>query len=46
MGTTSQKTSGKIAVCMGSQSDWQTMQGAAAILDDLGAAYELSLIHI
>ena len=44
MGTTSQKASGKIAICMGSQSDWQTMQGAAAILDDLGAAYEVKII--
>ena len=44
MGTTSQKTSGKIAICMGSQSDWQTMQGAASILDDLGAAYEAKII--
>ena len=44
MGTTSQKTSGKIAICMGSQSDWQTMRGAATILDDLGAAYEVKII--
>src|SRR5210317_494199 len=44
MSTTSQKTSGKIAICMGSQSDWQTMQGAATILDDLGDAYEVKII--
>ena len=44
MGTTSQKASGKIAICMGSQSDWQTMRGAATILDDLGAAYKVKII--
>ena len=44
MGSNSQKTSGKIAICMGSQSDWQTMQGSATILDDLGAAYEAKII--
>ena len=44
MGTTSQRASGKIAICMGSQSDWQTMRGAANILDNLGAAYEVKII--
>ena len=44
MGTTLQKTSGKIAICMGSQSDWQTMQVAATILDDLGVVYEVKII--
>ena len=44
MGTTSKKTSGKIAICMGSQSDWQTMHGSATILDDLGVAYEVKII--
>ena len=29
---------------MGSQSDWRTMQGAASMLDDLGAAYEVKII--
>jgi 5-(carboxyamino)imidazole ribonucleotide mutase len=29
---------------MGSQSDWQTMQGAGTILDDLGAAHEVKII--
>ena len=31
---------GKIAICMGSQSDWHTMQNAASMLDDLGAAIQ------
>ena len=35
---------GKIAICMGSQSDWHTMQNAASMLDDLGAAYEVKII--
>ena len=34
----------KIAICMGSQSDWSTMQHAASMLDDLGAAYEVKII--
>lgn len=29
---------------MGSQSDWRTMQVAASMLDDLGAAYEVKII--
>ena len=35
---------GKIAICMGSQSDWRTMQYAATMLDDLGAAYEVKIV--
>ena len=31
-------------MCMGSQSDWRTMQDAASMLDDLGAAYEVKII--
>ena len=34
----------KIAVCMGSKSDWQTMQDAANILDELGVDYEVKVI--
>ena len=34
----------KIAICMGSQSDWHTMQNAANTLDDLEAAYEVKII--
>ena len=29
---------------MGSQSDWRTMQNAASMLDDLGAAYKVKII--
>ena len=29
---------------MGSQSDWRTMQDAASMLDDLGAAFEVKII--
>jgi 5-(carboxyamino)imidazole ribonucleotide mutase len=36
--------SGKIAICMGSQSDWHTMQDAAAILDSLDAPYDVKII--
>lgn len=34
----------KIAICMGSQSDWTTMQEAARILDDFDAAHEVKII--
>ena len=34
----------KIAICMGSQSDWHTMQNAANTLDDLEATYEVKII--
>ena len=34
----------KIAICMGSQSDWHTMQNSANILDDIGTAYEVKII--
>jgi len=44
MASISQAPSGKIAICMGSQSDWRTMQDAASMLDDLGAAYEVKII--
>ena len=39
-----QASSRKIAICMGSQSDWRTMQDAATLLDDFGAAYEVKII--
>lgn len=35
-----------VAIVMGSQSDWPTMIRAAEMLDKLGVAYDLSLIHI
>ena len=33
-----------VAVVMGSQSDWQTMQRAAEVLDELGVAYEARIV--
>lgn len=44
MASNSQTSPNKIAICMGSQSDWRTMQDAANMLDDLGAAYEVKII--
>jgi 5-(carboxyamino)imidazole ribonucleotide mutase len=47
MATTSYSASAaseKIAICMGSQSDWRTMQDAATMLDDLGASYDVKII--
>jgi len=44
MASNSQASPNKIAICMGSQSDWRTMQDAASMLDDLGAAYEVKII--
>ena len=44
MASNSQKSPNKIAVCMGSQSDWRTMQDAASMLDELGAAYEVKIV--
>ncbi|MFP1644126.1 5-(carboxyamino)imidazole ribonucleotide mutase [Pontitalea aquivivens] len=34
----------KVGIIMGSQSDWPTMQEAAAILDELGLAYEARIV--
>ncbi len=33
-----------VAIIMGSQSDWPIMQAAAAVLDELGVAYEARVI--
>ena len=33
-----------VGIIMGSQSDWTTMERAAAILDDLGIAHELKIV--
>src|SRR5208337_2298538 len=33
-----------VAIIMGSQSDWPTMRAAAAVLDELGVAYEARVI--
>ena len=34
----------RVVVCMGSQSDWDTMREAAAILDTLAVAHEVRII--
>ena len=34
----------KIAICMGSQSDWQTMKESVAILDSLDVACDIHII--
>ena len=33
-----------VAIVMGSQSDWQTMQRAAEVLDELGVAYQARIV--
>ncbi len=33
-----------VAIVMGSQSDWQTMKCAAAVLDELGVGYEARIV--
>ena len=40
----SQASQKKIAICMGSQSDWRTMQDAASMLNDLGATHEVKIV--
>ena len=34
----------RVGIIMGSQSDWPTMKEAAAILDELGVAYETKIV--
>jgi 5-(carboxyamino)imidazole ribonucleotide mutase len=34
----------KVGIIMGSQSDWPTMRDAAAVLDELGVAYETRIV--
>lgn len=34
----------KVAIVMGSQSDWPTMQNAAKMLDDLGVSYKAQVV--
>lgn len=34
----------KVGIVMGSQSDWPTMREAAAVLDELGIAYEARIV--
>lgn len=38
------KTSAKIAVIMGSQSDWETMEHCAAMLEELEVAYDAKIV--
>jgi 5-(carboxyamino)imidazole ribonucleotide mutase len=38
------KESAQVGIIMGSISDWETMKEAAAILDELGIAYEKSIV--
>lgn len=33
-----------VAIIMGSQSDWETMSGAAAVLDDLNVAHDCRIV--
>ena len=33
-----------VGIIMGSQSDWATMKEAAAVLDELGVAYETRIV--
>jgi len=44
MADTTAKTSGKVAICMGSQSDWATMKEAAAIIAEFGVPHEVRII--
>lgn len=37
-------TSVRVGIIMGSQSDWPTMREAAAMLDELGVAYEARIV--
>ena len=34
----------RVGIIMGSQSDWATMKEAAAVLDELGVAYETRIV--
>tara|TARA_B100000676_G_C17757433_1_gene669810 strand:+ start:134 stop:634 length:501 start_codon:yes stop_codon:yes gene_type:complete len=44
MATPKSKMSGKIAICMGSQSDWKTMKEAANILEQFAVPHEVKII--
>ena len=37
-------TQAKVAIVMGSQSDWPTMRCAAEVLDELGASYDARIV--
>ncbi len=38
------KRGAEVGIIMGSQSDWPTMKQAAAVLDELGVAYEAKIV--
>jgi len=38
------KQAARVGIIMGSLSDWETMRGAAEILDQLGVAYEKAIV--
>ena len=38
------KVAPKVAIVMGSQSDWETMQNGAAVLEKLGVAHECRIV--
>lgn len=40
----SAKVAPRVAIVMGSQSDWPTMRCAAKVLDDLGVAYDARIV--
>ena len=44
MATPTPKSFGKIAICMGSQSDWKTMREAATILEQFDIPHEVKII--
>jgi 5-(carboxyamino)imidazole ribonucleotide mutase len=44
MRTTEGAMAAEVGIIMGSQSDWPTMKEAAAILDELGVAYETRIV--
>ena len=41
---TAKSSLARIAICMGSQSDWSTMKAAADILNQFGVAHEVKII--
>lgn len=39
-----ESTGGRVAIVMGSQSDWPTMKAAAEVLDELEVPYEARIV--
>ncbi len=44
MATAAPKVAPKVAIVMGSQSDWDTMRNAAEVLDELGVAADVRIV--